>query len=74
MVQDGPGDQMRKIGDEQGVVDEVVFLHVATRGVDQECNLGEGEERNAQRQDDLADANAGRSPHAQMSRKKFAYL
>ena len=48
----GPGDQMREPGDEQGVVDRIVFPGLAAPGVHQERDLGEGVEGDADRQQD----------------------
>ena len=49
-MQDRPGDQMRKIGYEQTVVGEVELPHLTARGVDEESDLGECEERDTERQ------------------------
>ena len=51
MMEDGAGDQVRKERGKQSVAGEVLLLHRLLLQVDQVCNLGEGEERNAKRQD-----------------------
>jgi len=53
MVQHGPRNQMREVGDEQQVMQEAAFAHKATRRVDQEGDLREREERDPDGQDDL---------------------
>jgi hypothetical protein len=53
-MQDGACDQVGKVGDEQYIMDEVVFFDFALIGVHQESDLGEGEEGNTQRQHDFA--------------------
>ena len=44
VVEDRPGDQMRKISDEQRVMRQRVMRDLAAVGVDQERDLGEGVE------------------------------
>ncbi len=56
VVDDRPGDQLREEGHEQAVVQEPVFRRFALGGIDQIGDLLEGEERDAERQDDGADA------------------
>ena len=56
VVQHRAGNQVREVGDEQAVMDEVELAGFAARCVHQEGNLCEGEEGDAQRQDDLAQA------------------
>ena len=58
VVQDRPRDQVRKVGDEERVVHEVVLAHLALRCVGQVSDLREGIERDAQRQDDLREGPA----------------
>ncbi len=53
VVQDRPGDQMRKVCDEQRIMRQPVMRDLAAIGVDQECDLGEGVERNSDRKQDL---------------------
>ncbi|MDD3883940.1 MAG: hypothetical protein PHW66_03305 [Gallionella sp.] len=53
VMQHRPGNQMREPGDEQQIVDEVVFAGDAAIDINQERYLGESEEGNAQRQDDI---------------------
>ena len=59
MVQDRPRDQVREVGDEERVVHEVVLAHLALGRVDQIGDLGKRVERDAERQDDLADRPVG---------------
>ena len=56
VVDDRPGDELREEGHEQAVVQEPVFRRLALGGIDQIRHLLEGEERDAERQDDGADA------------------
>jgi hypothetical protein len=44
VVNDWPGQQMWKKGDEQAVVQQAVFLHFPAIGINQKCNLSEREE------------------------------
>ena len=60
VVNDRPGDQLRKEGHEQGVVDEALVTDLAAIGVDQIGDLLEGEERDRQRQHDVVDAEVDR--------------
>lgn len=53
MVHDRPGNQMGKEPDEQDVAKKSQLRRLALIGVDQECDLGECEKRDAQRQGDL---------------------
>ncbi len=52
VVDDGAGNQLREEGHEEGVMQEAVFVGLATIGVDQVGDLLEGEEGDRQRQDD----------------------
>lgn len=45
-------DEMRKVGDEQQVMNEVRFFDLALPAVDQDCDLRERKERNPDRQVD----------------------
>ena len=56
VVQDRPGDQVREEGDEHQVVQEAAILRHALLAVDQVAELGEGEERDAERQHDARHA------------------
>ena len=53
VVQDRPRDQMREVGDEQRVMRQRVARDIAAVGVDQKRDLGEGEEGDADRQQDV---------------------
>lgn len=53
VVQHRARDQVRKVGDEQHVVDEAALMHLALPAVDQEGDLREGVERDADRQHDV---------------------
>src|SRR5260370_2143397 len=55
MVEDGAGDQMRKVGHEQQVIGKTRLARLANVGVDQKGDLGKREKRNPQRQDDRRD-------------------
>ena len=50
VVKDGPGDEVRKVGHEQGVVDRAVLPGEPASDVHEEGDLGEGEEGDSQRQ------------------------
>ena len=50
MVQDRAGDQMRKEGDEQQVVEWSALLGGVVVAIDQLADLGEGEKADAERQ------------------------
>jgi hypothetical protein len=39
-VQNRASDQVREVGNKQAVMDEIKFLGLAARGIDQEGNLG----------------------------------
>jgi hypothetical protein len=52
-MDDRPCEQVRKEGDEEGVVDETIFLSVSFIGIDEVGNLGEGEEADAYRKDNV---------------------
>ena len=52
VVEDRPGDQVGEVGDEQAVIDRIVLLGLAAVSVDQEGDLGEGVERDPDRQED----------------------
>src|SRR5690242_19865491 len=45
VMQNRAGNEMRKVADEQRVVNRVVFARLALVGIDQECDLCEREER-----------------------------
>ena len=62
VMQDGTGDQVRKIGDEQAIAFRLIILDLAGVAVDQVGNLGKGEKRYADRQDD-AQRRDGRARH-----------
>ena len=53
---------------------EVVLARLAEIDVDQKRDLGEREERNAQRQDDFAERQARAGDVIDARQKKFAYL
>ncbi|MFA6920426.1 MAG: hypothetical protein WC216_01150 [Gallionella sp.] len=52
-------------------MDEVVFLHFSLIGIDQESDLGEGEEGNAQRQDDFSKCPLCSSQRIDAARKEI---
>ena len=53
VMDDGARQEMGKEGDEERIIQEVVFLGPARVGVDEIGDLGERKEADAQRQDDL---------------------
>ena len=59
MMQDGAGDQMRKIGDEQRVMRQRIARDIAPEGIDQECDLRKSVEGDADRQHDVDDEVSG---------------
>ncbi len=54
MVQDGAGDEVAEEGDEQAVVEQPAVLGDAGLAVDQVAELGEGEKRDAEREQNAA--------------------
>ena len=65
VVKDRPGDQMRKISDEQRVMRQGVARNIAAESIDQKGDLGEGVERNADRQQDV-DGDPGRKQRVEI--------
>ena len=55
MVQDGPGDQMRKVRHEQSIMRQRVARDIASECIDQECDLRKRIEGDANRQQDVDD-------------------
>ncbi len=53
VMQHRSGDQMRKIRDEQCVMHEVALANLAFVAIHEKCDLGEGEERDADGQNDI---------------------
>src|SRR4051794_20972576 len=53
VMQDRARDQMREVRDEQTIMDWIIFISFVTVAVDQKCNLGEREKRDADRQGDV---------------------
>ena len=59
MMDNRSGQQMRKIGDEQSIIDKasrprtLMCFHFTARGINQISDLREGEKRNAERQHDM---------------------
>ena len=56
VVQDRSGQQMREKAHEQRVVEQARLFRLAATDVDEVCDLGEGEEADAQRQDDMRES------------------
>jgi hypothetical protein len=54
-MDDRSGDQVREIRDEQRIVQEIELGGLAFVNVDQERDLREGEERYAERQEDVGE-------------------
>ncbi len=69
VVQDRPGDQVRKISDEQRVMRQRVARDVASIGIDQKRDLGEGVEGNADRKHDVDDE-SGREQRIEIGGEK----
>ena len=74
VMQHRPGDQVREVGDEQAVMHEVVFAHLAEINIGEKRNLREGEKRNAQRQDDFTERQAGAAQVVETAEKKIRIL
>jgi hypothetical protein len=53
VVDDRSCEQVREEGDEEGVVDETVFLSALFIGIDEVGDLGEGEEADAYRENNM---------------------
>lgn len=53
MMQNWPGDQVRKVGNEQQIVDKPVLARPFGKGINQKRDLREGEERDSDGQDYL---------------------
>ena len=74
VVQDRPGDQMREIGDEQRVMRQRVARDLASVGIDQERDLGEGVEGDADRQQDVDRRRPVENIASKLATRKPAYL
>ena len=74
VMQHRPGDQVRKVRDEQRIRDETWLRRLALVGVDEKGDLGEGEKGDAERQDDAGERNVDAAELPQRIDEKIGVL